>query len=57
MWSFAANEANPPAGGGATGEIVIGTLGGLIATAALFALVFAHRSGRTRFLRSQGELG
>ena len=57
MWSLAANEANPPAGGGATGEIVIGTVGGVLATAALFALVFAHRSGRTGFLRSQGELG
>lgn len=57
MWSLAANEPNPPAGGGATGEIVIGTIGGLLATAALFALVFAHRSGRTQFLRRQGELG
>jgi hypothetical protein len=57
MWSMAANEPNPPAGGGATGEIVIGTIGGLLATAALFALVFAHRSGRTQFLRRQGELG
>jgi uncharacterized membrane protein YeaQ/YmgE (transglycosylase-associated protein family) len=52
-----AKQATPPAGGGSTGQIVLGTIGGAIATAALFALVFAHRSGRTRFLRRQGALG
>ena len=57
MFTLGAKEATPPAGGGGTGEIVIGTLGGLIATALLFALVFAHRSGRTQFLRKQAELG
>jgi hypothetical protein len=56
MWNLGAKEATPPAGGGAWGEIVIGTIGGLIATAALFALVFAHRSGRTQFLHKQGRL-
>jgi hypothetical protein len=57
VFAFGAKEATPPAGGGGTWEIVIGTLGGLIATAALFALVLAHRSGRTQFLRRQAELG
>ncbi len=47
----------PPAGGGETIQIIIGTVGGAILTAAMFALVLAHRSGRTQLLRRAGALG
>ena len=50
-------QQTPPAGGGETGQIVIGTVGGALLTAAMFALVFAHRSGRTQILRKAGALG
>jgi hypothetical protein len=46
----------PPSGGGETGQIVIGTVGGALLTAAMFALVLAHRSGRTQLLRRAGAL-
>jgi hypothetical protein len=46
----------PPAGGGETGQIVIGTVGGAILTAAMFALVLGHRSGRVQLLNRAGAL-
>jgi hypothetical protein len=52
-----AQAETPPAGGGETGQIVIGTVGGVILTAAMFGLVLAHRSGRTDLLRRAAALG
>jgi hypothetical protein len=52
-----AQSETPPAGGGETVQIVIGTVGGAILTAAMFWLVLAHRSGRTQLLRRAGALG
>ncbi len=52
-----AQSETPPAGGGETGQIIIGTVGGAILTAAMFGLVLAHRSGHTQLLRRAGALG
>jgi hypothetical protein len=54
-FDFAAAAA-PPAGGGETSQIVFGTIAAVVLTAAMFALVFAHRSGRTDLLRRAGRL-
>jgi hypothetical protein len=54
--SVIAQAETPPAGGGETGQIIIGTVGGAILTAAMFWLVLAHRSGRTQLLNRAGAL-
>jgi hypothetical protein len=54
---LAASQSAPPAGGGETSQVVFGTIGAAIVTAAMFALVFAHRSGRTQILRRAAEIG
>jgi len=41
----------PPAGGGALSEVVLGTLGSMLLTGAMLALVTRHRAGRTQALR------
>jgi hypothetical protein len=46
----------PPAGGGETSQVVFGTIGAVIVTGAMFALVLAHRSGRTTLLARAGAL-
>jgi len=43
--------SSPPAGGGETGQIVIGTIVMALLTAAVLGLVSAHRSGRTMALQ------
>ena len=45
---------SPPAGGGAMSEVIFGTLGAMILTAAMFYLVLGHRSGRVALLRRLG---
>jgi hypothetical protein len=50
----AADEAKP-AGGAETAEVVLATGGALVATVALVALGWAHRSGRSRLLRWAAE--
>ena len=45
---------SPPAGGGAIGQIVGGTIGAMIVTAAMFYLVLGHRYGRVKLLRRLG---
>src|SRR5437764_6467373 len=42
--------SEPPAGGGAIGQVIGATLGAAVVTAALLALIAGHRSGRVRFL-------
>src|SRR5213082_1207546 len=42
--------SEPPAGGGAIGQVIGATLGAGVVTAALLALIAGHRSGRVRFL-------
>lgn len=51
-----AQNQTPPAGGGETGQVIIGTVGAAIVTAAIFGLVLAHRSGRTQLLSRAGAL-
>ena len=51
-----AQNQTPPAGGGATGQVIIGTVGAAIVTAAVFGLVLAHRSGRTKVLNRAAAL-
>lgn len=46
----------PPAGGGATGEVVLGTLGSALLTGAMLLLVARHRRGRTQVLRRLAAL-
>ena len=45
---------SPPAGGGEIGQVIGGTVGSAIITAAMFYLVLGHRSGRVKVL---GRLG
>ena len=45
---------SPPAGGGAIGQVIGGTVGATILTAAMFALVLGHRSGRVKVLDRLG---
>ncbi len=45
---------SPPAGGGAMNEVIFGTLGAMLLTAAMFYLVLGHRSGRVALLRRLG---
>ena len=42
--------ASEPAGGAATADIVIATLGAVVLTTVLFALGLGHRSGRVKLL-------
>src|SRR4051794_25332595 len=49
-----AAESSKPAGGAAVGEVIGATSGALIATAILFGLGIAHRSGRSDLLRRAG---
>jgi hypothetical protein len=42
----------PPAGGAEIGQVIIATLGGLVATAILLGLVFGHRSGKVKVIQS-----
>jgi hypothetical protein len=44
-------SASAPAGGAATGEVVLATGGAMLATAVLLYLGWAHRTGRTDLLR------
>jgi hypothetical protein len=48
--SAAATQGAEPAGGAATGEVMIATGGALVVTAALLALVLPHRAGRDGLL-------
>jgi len=48
--AVAAQAAAEPAGGAAIGEIVIATAGATVATVALGAAGYAHRTGRSRLL-------
>ena len=41
----------PPAGGAAIGETIAATAGALVITAAMFAIVIGHRSGRFKFVQ------
>ena len=41
---------SPPAGGGEIGQVIGGTVGAMIVTAAMFYLVLGHRSGRVKLL-------
>jgi hypothetical protein len=52
--ALAAGESKP-AGGAETAEVVIATAGAMAATAALFWLGMAHRSGKTDILRRLGQ--
>jgi hypothetical protein len=45
---------SPPAGGGSTGQVIGGTVAAILITGAMFAVVLAHRSGRTRILDRLG---
>ena len=45
---------SPPAGGGEIGQVIGGTVGAMIVTAAMFYLVLGHRSGRVKLLRGSG---
>jgi hypothetical protein len=45
---------SPPAGGGEIGQVIGGTLGAMIVTAAMFYLVLGHRSGRIKVLKNLG---
>jgi hypothetical protein len=47
---------SPPAGGGEIEQVVGATAGAALITGAMFALVLAHRSGRTNVLRRLGDL-
>jgi len=47
-------QSSPPAGGGAMSQVIGGTVGSMIVTVAMFALVLAHRSGRTQVLTRLG---
>ena len=46
---------SPPAGGGALGEVIFGTVGAMVLTAVMFYLVLGHRSGRVALLRRLGS--
>jgi hypothetical protein len=45
---------SPPAGGGELSQVIFGTVGAMIVTAAMFYLVLGHRSGRVKLLRNLG---
>jgi len=45
---------SPPAGGGEIGQVIGGTVGAMIVTAAMFYLVLGHRSGRVALLQRLG---
>src|SRR4051812_4643156 len=45
---------SPPAGGGEIGQVIGGTIGAAIVTAAMFALVLGHKSGRTTVVSRLG---
>src|SRR6478609_4300291 len=45
---------SPPAGGGAIGQVIFGTIGAMIVTGAMFYLVLGHRSGRVKLLKKLG---
>ena len=45
---------SPPAGGGEIGQVIGGTVGAMIVTAAMFYLVLGHRSGRVKLLSRLG---
>ena len=45
---------SPPAGGGELGQVIGGTVGAMIVTAAMFYLVLGHRSGRVKLLQRLG---
>ncbi len=45
---------SPPAGGGEIGQVIGGTVGAMIVTAAMFYLVLGHRSGRVKLLQRLG---
>ncbi len=49
-----AGTGSPPAGGGAIGQVIGGTIGAMIVTAAMFYLVLGHRSGRVKLLKRLG---
>ena len=45
---------SPPAGGGELSQVIFGTVGAMIVTAAMFYLVLGHRSGRVKLLHRLG---
>jgi hypothetical protein len=55
LMPLAATADTAPAGGAAIGEIFLATLGATVITTALFALGWAHRTGRTNLLRRPAE--
>ena len=55
MWVLAqGGTGSPPAGGGEMGQVIGGTVGAMIVTAAMFYLVLGHRSGRVKLLKHLG---
>src|SRR5215208_634088 len=50
--AMAQGSGSPPAGGGATDQIVIGTIAALIISGLFVALIAAHRNGRTAVLEN-----
>src|SRR5436190_16159184 len=55
LTTLAATAETAPAGGAAVGEIILATLGATVITTGLFALGWAHRTGRTDLLRRPAE--
>jgi hypothetical protein len=57
-WVFTApayaQDKVDPAGGAAVGDVILATVGAIILTNALFAIGFAHRTGRIQFLERAG---
>jgi hypothetical protein len=45
---------SPPAGGGELSQVIFGTAGAMVVTAAMFYLVLGHRSGRVKLLKNLG---
>jgi hypothetical protein len=43
-------SGSPPAGGGAIGQVIGGTVAAIVITGAMFAVVLGHRSGRVKVL-------
>jgi hypothetical protein len=48
---LAQGGSSPPAGGGSMGQVIGGTIGAILITAGMFALVLGHRSGRVKVLQ------
>ena len=53
-WLAQGGTGSPPAGGGEMSQVIGGTIGAMIVTAAMFYLVLGHRSGRVKLLNTLG---